>query len=63
MIEKDGKYTRKTIKKHIDKLVTNSILKIYESEYEIPYYVPEYIVILFGHIKNKEKVRKFTHNL
>ncbi len=63
MIEKDGKYTRKTIKKYIDSLVDNGILKIYESDYEVPYFVPEYIDILFGHIKNKEKVRKFTHSL
>ena len=63
MIEKTGKYTRKTIKKYIDMLKKHVILKIYSSEYEVPYYVPEYIDILFGHIKNKEKVRKFTHSL
>lgn len=63
MIEKDGKYTRKTIKKYIDILVFNTILQIYKSEYEVPYYIPEYINILFGHIKNKEKVIKFTHSL
>lgn len=63
MIEKEGKYSRKTIKKYIDILVKNSILEIYKSEYEVPYYVPEYINILFWHIKNKEKVRKFTHTL
>lgn len=63
MIEKDGKYTRKTIKKYIDMLVDNSILQIYKSEYEVPYYIHEYINILFGHIKNKEKVIKFTHSL
>jgi Fic family protein len=62
MIEKDGKYSRKTIKKYIDLLVQSSLLSTYEAEYEIPYFVPEYIEILFGHIKNKEKVRKFTHN-
>jgi serine protease inhibitor ecotin len=63
MIEKDEKYSRKTIKKYIDSLVDNGILKIYESDYEVPYFVPEYIDVLFGHIKNKEKVRKFTHSL
>jgi Fic family protein len=63
MIERDGKYTRKTIKKYIDMLVDNSILQIYKSDYEIPYYIREYINILFGHIKNKEKVIKFTHSL
>lgn len=63
MIEKAGKYTRKTIKKYIDMLKKHSILKVYTSEYEVPYYIPEYIDILFGHIKNKEKVRKFTHSL
>ncbi len=63
MIEKDGKYTRKTIKKHINVLIGKSILRIYESDYEIPYFIPEYINILFWHIKNKEKVRKFTHSL
>ena len=63
MIEKDKKYTRKTIKKHIDLLVNKWILKILKSDYEIPYYIPEYIDILFWHIKNKEKIIKFTHSL
>lgn len=63
MIEKDGQYTRKTIKKYVDMLVKYNILNIYSSEYEIPYYIPIYVDILFGHIKNKEEVRKFTHSL
>ncbi|MBP7007294.1 hypothetical protein KBB05_00790 [Patescibacteria group bacterium] len=63
MIEKDKKYTRKTIKKYIDKLLDHSILETYLSEYEIPYYIPEYIDILFGHIKNKKKIKKFIHGL
>lgn len=63
MIEKDKHYTRKTIKKYVDSLIKKWILKIFKSEYEIPYYIPEYINILFWHIKNKEKLRKFTHSL
>ena len=44
-------------------LKAHALLEVYPADYEIPYYIPEYIDILFGHIKDKEKVREFTHSL
>ena len=49
MIEKEGKYTWKTIKKYIDLLVDKEILVNLPSDNkkEFNYVIPEYIEILF----------------
>lgn len=67
MIEKEGKYTWKTIKKYIDLLVKNDILNYLptDNKKEINYIVPQYVDILItGKIDKKStKFKKWLEKL
>lgn len=67
MIEKDGKYTWKTIKKYIDMLVDKKILEYLptDNKKEHNYMIPQYIEILFtGKVDTKSsKLKKWLEKL